>query len=353
MQRTPLYDEALAAGGRFVDFHGWELPVQFTGILQEHLHTRSGVSLFDCSHMGKFRLDGRAAIESFDRLICLDVAGLAVGRGRYGALLNESAGIIDDIIVFRVSEESIYIITNAGPVAEVAEIFRSAAPNILDLSAPWAKMDVQGPGAREVMVRAGFEAAADLRYFCACMLRWNNVEMLVSRAGYTGELGYEIYLPAESAAAAWRAFMAQGALPAGLGARDTLRTEMGYPLSGQDVSPSYTPLEAGMERFIPWHKSFVGRDALEAQRAAGIARRLTPIRTRDRRAPRHEFDVLDGEISIGIITSGTFGPSVGHGVGLAYLPPRLPAGHRLAAGPRRLEVEITELPFYRGGTCRD
>jgi aminomethyltransferase len=353
VRQTPLHKAHLALGGRVVDFHGWALPVQFAGILHEHRHTREKVSLFDCSHMGEFRISGEDAIRRFERLVTSDLDALRVGRGRYGAILNERAGIVDDIISIRLSDSELLVVTNAGPLDEVAGLL--SGPGVDNLSDMTAKIDVQGPMARRVMVAAGFPEAAHLRYFDACPVRWQGEKAVLTRMGYTGELGYEIYLPSELAPALWQRLLEEeDTAPAGLGARDTLRLEMGYPLSGQDIDPSRTPVEAGQCAFVAWQKSFTGREALVAQRDRRDHQVLTGIRSAGRQAPRHGYEVFDNGEPIGIVTSGTYGPTVGHGVGLAYLPLQVALARRpLTAGPKLLTIEPVELPFYKHGTCRN
>lgn len=355
MQYTPLCDEYAASGGKVVDFHGWALPVQFAGILDEHQHTRTAVSVFDCSHMGEFRIRGASAIAKYSDLIISNIAKVKAGRVRYGAVLNDQGGIIDDITTYKVSEDELFVVTNAGPLEEVSALFCALDAGIEDISDATAKIDIQGPKARETMRALGIAEVDDLAYFAHCPARWNGTEFLLSRTGYTGELGYELYIPRELAVPLWRAVLAiDGVKPAGLGARDTLRTEVGYGLSGQDFDASRTPLEANMAPFIAWDTPFQGKAALEAQRDRNDYPVLTAIRTADRRAPRHDFAVAQDGAHVGIVTSGTFGPSVGHGIGLAYLnQDAAVVGTKLTAGPRDLPIEVTELPFYRQGTCRN
>ncbi len=355
MRRTPLYDEHLNHGCKIVDFSGWAMPVQYQSIVQEHLHTRKAVSLFDCSHMGEFSIVGEEDIQAFNRLVISDLTKIPVGRCRYGAFLNEDGGIIDDVITFRVAKDELFVVTNAGVLDRVSAMITSAVKDAKDVSDVTAKIDVQGPLARDTMARVGIDAAVELKFFHLRMTKWNGYPLLVSRTGYTGELGYEVYMDNEAAAPLWRELMAlDETAPAGLGARDTLRTEVGYPLSGQDVDETRTPLEANMDPFIAWDTEFVGKEALLRQRDAGGYDRLTPLKTADRRAPRHGFQIFDGETAVGVVTSGAFGPSVGHGVGMGYLPEGYQEpGRQLVAGPRRLPVETAEFPFYTQGTCRD
>jgi len=354
MRQTPLFNAYARHGARVVDFHGWALPVQFRGIVEEHLHTRRAAGVFDCSHMGEFMVRGAEAIAALDRLVIGNLTALKTGRCRYTALLNADAGIIDDCVALRLSQEEMYFVTNAGPLEEVSALLAARVPGVEDLSAATAKIDVQGPRSREILLSLGLQAAAPLAYWSGVRTEWRGVPLVVTRAGYTGELGYELYVPADAGEAVWDAVLAaEGTMPCGLGARDTLRSEMAYPLNGDDLDPSRTPLETAMDRFIAWETEFPGKARLLHQRDAGDYERLTPVKSLDRRAPRAGFEVFDGADRAGTVTSGTFGPSLGCGVGLAYLSPAAAVpGKRLTAGPRALEIEVCEAPVYREGTCR-
>jgi len=354
MRQTPLFNAYARHGARVVDFHGWALPVQFRGIVEEHLHTRRAAGVFDCSHMGEFMVRGAEAIAALDRLVIGNLTALKTGRCRYTALLNADAGIIDDCVALRLSQEEMYFVTNAGPLEEVSALLAARVPGVEDQSAATAKIDVQGPRSREILLSLGLQAAAPLAYWSGVRTEWRGVPLVVTRAGYTGELGYELYVPADAGEAVWDAVLAaEGTMPCGLGARDTLRSEMAYPLNGDDLDPSRTPLETAMDRFIAWETEFPGKARLLHQRDAGDYERLTPVKSLDRRAPRAGFEVFDGADRAGTVTSGTFGPSLGCGVGLAYLSPAAAVpGKRLTAGPRALEIEVCEAPVYREGTCR-
>ncbi len=354
MQRTPLFEEYAAHGAKVVDFHGWELPVQFSGILQEHLHTRAHAGLFDCSHMGEYMIRGQASIRAFDQCVFGDMITLKPGRCRYTALLNDRGGIIDDCVGLKLSEDTLYLVTNAGPLEFVAQLLQKQCPEVENLSEATAKLDIQGPSARNVLLALGLDPVSNLAYWAGAQTSWRGKPILVTRAGYTGELGYELFVPNEIAADLWRAATAHAeVIPCGLGARDTLRTEVGYPLNGDDLSESKTPLEAGMERFICWDKEFIGKQHLLEQRERGGYTVLTAIKSLNRQAPRHGFEVKHNGAVVGEVSSGTFGPSVGCGVGLAYLPPALAVpGTPLTAGPRDLPIEAAAIPVYKGGTCR-
>ncbi len=354
MRKTPLFENYSHYGARVVDFHGWALPVQFSGILEEHVATRQRAGLFDCSHMGEFIIRGAAGIAALDRMVIGDMVNLSQGRCRYTALLNDSGGIIDDCVALCLGPEELYLVTNAGPLDAVTAMFDTAIPGIESVYNRTAKLDLQGPLSRQILLDLGLAGIAPLKYWSGTRCEWRGSEIIVSRAGYTGELGYELYLPADMAIAVWDAILAHGAaVPCGLGARDTLRTEMGYPLNGDDIDEARTPLEANMDRFFAWETDFPGKARLSEMRDHGGYPVLTPVVSSDRRAPRHGFEVrLDG-VPVGAVTSGTFGPSVGRGVGLAYLERSAAVpGMRLTAGPKDMEIFVAEAPVYKGGTCR-
>lgn len=353
MRQTSLHDEYAASGAKVVDFHGWALPVQFAGIVQEHLHTRSEAGLFDCSHMGEFLLRGPDAIDAFDKMVYSDMKGLRIGLCRYSAILNDQGGIIDDCVALRLSDAEYYLVTNAGPLDEVNALF-AGVPGVENISDATTKVDLQGPKARAILLAEGLECVRDLKYWNGLRTTWRGHDLVITRAGYTGELGYELFVPNAAGPELWRALLAHPEVaPCGLGARDTLRTEVGYPLNGEDLAPTKTPLECGMERFIAWDTEFPGKAAIAAQRDAGNHTVLTAIKTDSRRAPRHGMELKHNGEVVGVVTSGTFGPSVSFGVGLADIPKALSApGTVLAAGPKDLMVETAGIPIYTDGTCR-
>ena len=354
MRKTYLYDCHESLGGKIIDFNGWALPIQFAGIVKEHTHTRTKVSLFDCSHMGEFSVKGKESIDLFSKQINSNLDNIPVGRCRYGSLLNEDAGIVDDLITFRMAADELYVVSNAGPLKKVSERLCALHPNIVDLSYETSKIDIQGPLARECVIKAGFSDVVHLNYFNAVWTSWEGHRMLLARTGYTGELGYELFLPNEMAEAVWNRFNEMEDVEvAGLGARDTLRAEVCFGLSGQDFNESYTPLESNMASFIDWESSFVGKEALMAQREANTHSILVPIQTNSRKSPRHGFEVFHEGAVVGEVTTGTFGPSVGHGIGFARIPHALASpGTLLTAGPKNLEIEVATLPLYKHGTCR-
>lgn len=353
MKQTPLYEEHLKAGAKVVDFHGWALPIQYRSIIDEHVHTRTKASIFDCSHMGEFILRGAKAIRSLEGMVFNDMICLRVGKCRYSSILDVCGGIIDDIITMKLAEDELLVVTNATPYPKVSRIlYRVCAAT--DLSPQTAKIDIQGPLSRQTLVALGFKDIENLKYFSVCRTQWKGHEIIVARSGYTGELGYEFYIPNEIAPELWREFLSSPDVqPAGLGARDTLRLEMGYTLYGQDVDESHTTLEAGMGRFIDWDSDFHAKDFLLMQRQMGRYKIRSGIRSRTRKAPRRGFEVFHDGFPVGAVTSGCFGPSVGCGIGMAYIPVELAVpGTVFTAGPDELEVVTEEFPFYKNGTCR-
>ena len=354
MHKTALFNIHESLGGKIVDFNGWALPIQFAGIVKEHAQTRANASLFDCSHMGEYTVKGFDAIETFSKEIISDLTKIPVGRCRYGALLTESAGIIDDLITFRMAEDELYVVTNAGPLDIVTERLCANNPGMRNVSFETSKIDIQGPKARECALKAGFKDTEALKYFNAVWTEWEGQRILLARTGYTGELGYELFMPNDLAEKVWNRFQEMDCVEAaGLGARDTLRTEVGYGLSGQDFNTDYTPLESNMQPFIDWDTDFVGKDALVAQRDSNTHDVLVPIQTSSRKSPRHGFELFDGEQVVGEVTTGTFGPSVCFGIGFARVPQSLSsAGTKLTVGPKKIDVEVSTIPFYADGTCR-
>jgi aminomethyltransferase len=318
--RTPLYDSHLAAGGRMVDFSGWEMPVQYSGILDEHRTVRDAVGVFDVSHMGEFFVRGAGAAGWLDSLLTNNASSLASGHAHYSLMLNERGGVIDDLIVYRLAPDAFLLVVNASMIAEDAAWMRARLADGVtfeDASDRFAALAVQGPHAGRIFAEVFGRPMPDGR---------NRVleigDGFVVTTGYTGEEGFEWIVPAAAAAAAWDTLLGLGAKPCGLGARDTLRLEMCYPLNGSDLSPEHTPLEAGLGFFVDLSKpEFIGKTALLAQKASGIPRRLCALRVVEKSPPiRPHYPVfLDGQ-PVGETTSGALSPSLGCGIALAYLP---------------------------------
>lgn len=337
--RTPLYDAHLAAGGRMVDFSGWEMPVQYSGILDEHKTVRDAVGVFDISHMGEFFVSGPASVAWLDSLLTNNVSVLAVGHAHYSLLLNERGGVIDDLFVYRLDAEEFLLIVNASKIEEDATWMKSRlieGVTFENRSTDFAALAVQGPHARDV-----FEKLFGQRMPAERNRVLEIGEGFVVTTGYTGEKGFEWILPAAEAAEAWQRTLGAGAKPCGLGARDTLRLEMCYPLNGSDLSPDLSPLEAGLGFFVDFNKpAFVGREALLAQKAAGPALRLSALKVIEKAPPiRPHYPVFVNGTRVAETTSGALSPSLGCGIAMAYLPSE-------AAKPgQEVEIEVRGKKF--------
>lgn len=353
LKRTPLYDRHVAANAKTADFGGWEMPIEYSGVVAEHTAVRTAVGIFDVSHMGKVRLHGEGAKDALNAVLANDLDRIADGQAQYSMLLNHDGGVVDDLIVYRWSPDEVFIVPNASNAASVVEALRAAMPSgvtVDDHHLTHGIIAVQGPHSRALIASLGFPA--DHAYMSMAQAEYRGEPVIVCRSGYTGELGYELVAPNEILVDLWDALLARrdefGLVRAGLGARDTLRTEMGYPLHGQDISQDISPVQAGLGWAIGWAKpEFAGRDAVTAEKAAGPARRLRGIRSLDRGIPRSHMAVLvDGE-SVGEVTSGTFSPTLKQGIALALLAPTVAIGDEVAVDVRgrQSRFQVVALPF--------
>lgn len=357
LKATPLVDHHVAAGARMVPFSGWNMPVQYEGILAEHHHTREAVSLFDCSHMGQFRLRGPQIAAELDAMLPRLASSQKVGTCRYNFLLTTSGTVIDDIIVYRVAEDEFYLVVNAGTIdGDAAHIrqYLSAASTFSDESAATAKLDLQGPAVMQAMAALGFDLEALPRYFRFVQTELQGIPLLLSRTGYTGEAGFEFYFPADQAAVIWTLLLDLPQVqPAGLGARDTLRLEMGYPLYGHELDTETTPVEAGFGPMLDLDHDYPGHEVLTGE----PTKSLIGIRFDGRRAAREGAELLDPDGQrIGTVSSGSFGPSVGDAIALAYVAPgQLSTGDSVQAAVGRSTIDgtVVSLPFYQQGTARN
>ncbi len=356
--RTPLYDQHVRLGARIVPFAGWDMPVQYAGILAEHEATRTGCTVFDTCHMGEFEIAGPSAEADLERLLTQRVATIREGQCRYGYLLRDDGGVLDDLTCYRFGPDRFWLIVNAGTRPADADWVRarvSAGTEFRDLSEGTAKIDVQGPASRAVMEAAFALRLPDLGYFRFAALDLAGVPSVVSRTGYTGEWGYEVYFPAARAAEFWNRLLGAGAVPAGLGARDTLRLEVGYPLYGHELSTERSPVAASRGAFMDRGKDFIGRAAVVRDLEAGCPRYLAGLRLDSRRAARAGDRVMAGGMEAGIVTSGSYAPSVGTAVAMAYVDGALASpGTPLAIESRgaSLAAEVVALPFWTKGTAR-
>lgn len=372
---SPLHAEHEALGATMTPFAGWLMPLRYAGDLAEHQAVRAAAGLFDLSHMGELHVDGPGAGAGLDRALVGNISGLAVGRARYTMIVQEDGGILDDLIVYRLADASFLVVANASNVAVVRDALAvrlaDADASLTDRSLETALVAVQGPRAAEIvtgLVADPGEAAAvrDVRYYAAVPATVAGVEALVARTGYTGEDGYELFVPADAAPGLWRALLAAGEplglVPAGLSARDSLRLEAGMPLYGNELDRTTTPYDAGLGRVVRLDKAgadgeplpFVGRDALAARAHATPSRVLVGLVGLGRRAARHGYEVLTSAepdaATVGRVTSGAPSPTLGTPIAMAYVTPEVSApGTELAVDVRgrREPVRVVELPFYR------
>jgi len=357
MRRTPLYAAHQALGARFVDFGGWEMPVQYAGIIEEHHAVRRRAGLFDVSHMGEIELRGPHALAAAQRLTVNDVGRLRDGQAQYSLLCHPNGGVVDDIMVHRISDERVLLCVNASNTAkDLAWItaHREGA-DVVDRSTELALLALQGPRATEILSPLTPLPLQAIAPFAFAEGPVAGRHALVAHTGYTGEDGWELYCAAGDARALWDALLAAGApagiQPAGLGARDTLRLERALPLYGHELTDETTPLEAGLAWVVRFNKEhFIGRAALLQQRAAGVARRLVGVTLLEPGIPRQGYRIRHAAEIIGAITSGTKSPTLGKAIGLGYVANAWKeVGTRLAIEIRghAIGAEVVRLPFYR------
>lgn len=319
-EHSPLHDLHQRLGARFTDFGGWEMPVHYSGTLAEHDAVRTSAGVFDVSHLGRFSLTGRGAHDTVSRLLCNDIDDIAPGRAQYSMLLTDAGGVVDDIIVWWLEPERFVILPNGVNHETVLARFGAAAEGdarTTDLRADTALVAVQGPDAPGIVEEILGRSPGRFRVVAA---PWQGSEVIAAGTGYTGEKGAEIMVEAARGPDLFEAAVAAGATPCGLGARDTLRLEMGFLLWGQDLDATTTPLEAGHEWVVGWDHDFVGRAALAAERTAGPARSLIGFALEGRRVPRHGYSLRCGD-STGAVSSGNFSPTLGVGIGMGYVSP--------------------------------
>jgi aminomethyltransferase len=318
LRRTPLYDRHVAAGGKVVPFAGWEMPVQYAGIKEEHLAVRGSCGVFDVSHMGEIITTGPDALDLLQHLLSNDVEQLAVGGAQYSVLCREDGGVLDDLFTYRLEPDRYLTVTNAANHDKDVAWFRRHAErfdcDVLDVAADWAMLAVAGPLAREMVQAISDEPLPERMHAAARVLAGHDT--LVCGTGYTGEDGVEILCSPDAAGPIWDAVTARGAVPAGLAARDTLRLEVCFHLYGNDLMESRGPIEAGLGWCCKEDTGFIGSDAVRAARAAGPAEKLAPFRFTGPGIPRQGNAVVGG----GEVTSGTLSPSLDVGIGMAYLP---------------------------------
>lgn len=357
MKRTPLYNTYRSLGARLTEFAGWEMPVQYSSILAEHRAVRTGVGLFDLSHMGEVELGGPHALEVCQELLVSDVARVQHWQAHYSVLCYPDGGIVDDVIVYRVDPDHYFFCVNAANSDKDFEWMRAHNRGRADLtnrSDEYALIAIQGPRAAITLQRlTPLDLTQLRRYWCAAG-EVGGIPALVARTGYTGEDGFELFVPAHQGVTVWNACLdagkPEGIVPVGLGARDILRLEAGYLLYGNDIDAQTTPLEAGLQRLVAFDKpAFLGREALLRQRQEGVSRQLVGVVLQDSGVPRHGYALWHGDQAVGRVTSGTLSPSLGTGIALGYVPPACAeVGTPLAVDirGRHARGRVVKRPFY-------
>ncbi|MDR1777264.1 MAG: glycine cleavage system aminomethyltransferase GcvT [Desulfovibrio sp.] len=351
---TPLTAWHTAHGAKMAPFAGWLMPIQYEGIVVEHEQTRARAALFDICHMGEFRVEGPAADAALAHAVSHNLATLREGKCRYGFLLNPAGGVLDDCIVYRFGPDSFMIVVNAACAAGDFAILRERLPAAValnDISDDTAKIDLQGPQSLSVLEQTTGQNFHDLPYFSFRETVYNGVPLLVSRTGYTGELGYELYLPAAKVLTLWENLLDDARVkPAGLGARDTLRLEAGLPLYGHELDGEHSPAEAGFAALLSSEADYVGKKG-----AMNIRERLIALRLEGRRAARNgDVVALSGGVDVGRVTSGSFAPSLGCAIALAYVEAAAAEEQNflIKAARNELKAERVSLPFHTRGTAR-
>ncbi|MBB2923610.1 glycine cleavage system aminomethyltransferase GcvT [Cellulomonas cellasea] len=371
---SPLHDEHVALGAALTSFAGWQMPLRYTSDIAEHQAVRTAAGLFDLSHMGELEITGSQAAAALDHALVGDLTALALGRARYTMIVREDGGVLDDLVVYRLAEDRFLVVANASNVAVVRDALTERLAGfdatLHDASLTTALIAVQGPRAEEIVTSAAEPVDVDpireLKYYAAVNATVSGVPALVARTGYTGEDGFELFVPAEAAAALWRDLLAAGEplglVPAGLSARDSLRLEAGMPLYGNELDTTTTPYEAGLGRVVKLDKTgadgaplpFVGRAVLASRKGAQPARVLVGLRGLGKRAARHGYDVVmstaPGSPVVGHVTSGAPSPTLGYPIALAYVTPEMCGeGRELAVDVRgrREPVVVVPVPFYR------
>jgi aminomethyltransferase len=357
-ERTPLYDEHLRLGAQMTNFGGWMMPLQYSSIREEHRAVRERVGLFDLSHMGELRLQDTTLAQ---RVLSRDLSKLRPGRVQYALLCNEQGGIVDDVLAYAVADGGYLLVVNASNQDTDFDWIRTQAGNragseslLLNIGRDWALIGVQGPRAAALVQRLSRADLSGVRYYAFIEGEVAGVPGIISRTGYTGEDGFELFCANADAVRLWRALLeggqSDGIRPAGLGARDTLRLEAGMRLYGNDMDATTSPVEAGLEWTLSTDKDFIGRDAILEVERRGPARVLVGLKLLDRSIPRHGYPVMQDGRPVGVVTSGNVSFTLGFNIAMAYVPPALSRpGTRLAVEVRgsAAPAEVVPLPFYK------
>jgi len=358
LKRTPLYAAHRRAGARIVEFAGWEMPVQYTGVIEEHRAVRGHAGLFDVSHMGEIEVRGAAALEVCQRITANDVARVKLFQAQYNLLLNDHGGVVDDVIIYRVKAEAYLICVNASNIEKDFAWIRDHARGAVEVdnqSAMYAQLALQGPAAQAVLQPLTALKLAELKSFHFAFADVATIRCLVARTGYTGEDGFELYCHAQDGEKLWNDLLSAGApaglVPVGLGARDTLRLEKAYPLYGHELDDSTTPLEAGLDWVVKWAKpDFIGREVMVKQKADGVRRKLVGLELLRPGIARGDYQLLKSGSNVGQVTSRTMSPTLGKAIALGYVSSeesRVDNVIEVEIRSRRVSAKIVPIPFYR------
>jgi aminomethyltransferase len=360
LKKTPLHARHRASGARMVPFGGWDMPVEYSGIVAEHMAVRERAGLFDVSHMGQIEIAGDAALEAVQRISCNDAAKLQIGQAQYSGLLTPQGTFVDDLLVYRLARQHFLLVVNASHIerdyGHIAEHITPAGDAVaVDASSRYALIAVQGPQALSVLQPLTAIDLGAMKYYWFAHGEVANIRATVSRTGYTGEDGFEIFVPPQNADRLWLAILEAGRsvdlVPCGLGARDTLRLEAAMRLHGNDIDESTTVLEADLNWIVGWKKvDFIGAEALRAQKATGVSRKLIGFEMIDRAIARPGHGVFIGHDQVGVVTSGTQTPYLKKAIGLAYVPAASAAPDTeltVDVRGRRAQARVVALPFYK------
>jgi aminomethyltransferase len=360
LHNTPLVDEHIALDAKMVGFGGWNMPLQYEGIIAEWDHNRKTCSLFDCSHMGEFLISGDLIESGLDKIVTQRLSDMPLKTCRYGAMLNAQGGVIDDLIVYRKGPQEWMIVVNASNIDKNAAHFKTHLTSkavFKDISFQTAKLDLQGPLSRDIL-KTFVPEISKLEYYTFDEFTLLGERCLISRTGYTGELGYEIYYSWEKSKELWRAILKNDTVkPTGLGVRDVLRIEMCYSLYGHELEEHISPLQAGLNRFMDFEKDFIGKDALLKEKAKGITRTIGCLLSGSRRSPRQGHKIFDeNKKVIGEVSSGTFSPGLQFGIGLGFIDSASNVvDKKVSFGDEKIQspATIIKRPFYKNGTLKN
>jgi len=363
LKKTPLNARHRASGAKMVGFGGWDMPVEYSGLSNEHAAVRTRAGLFDVSHMGEIEIAGKDALAGVQRISSNDAGKLAVGQAQYSGLLTPQGTFVDDLLVYRLAPEHFLLVVNAGNIAKdyawIAGHLATVGDAVaVDASSRYALLAIQGPEALNVLQPLTGVDLSSIKYYWFAHGEVANVRATISRTGYTGEDGFEIFVPPQSADRVWQALLESGraadVIPCGLGARDTLRLEAGMRLHGNDIDESTTAVEADLNWIVGWKKDdVVGAAALRAQKAAGPKRKIVGLEMLDRGIARHGYDAYVGNEKAGVVTSGTQTPTLKKAIGMAYLPiEHTVPGTEFDVDIRgkRARARVVPMPFYKRAT---